>query len=38
MREAHPAFYTAEDYRAALPSFNLRYPKLREILPEWSNN
>jgi hypothetical protein len=32
----HPAFHTIEDYRPALRFLILRYPKLRQILDDWS--
>ena len=32
----HPAFHTIEDYRPALRFLILRYPKLRQILNDWS--
>jgi hypothetical protein len=38
MREVHPAFHTVEDYRAALRFFSLRYPKIQDILSDWSDN
>ena len=38
MREIHTAFHTLEDYRAALRLFILRYPKLGDILNDWSKN
>jgi hypothetical protein len=38
MRKIHPAFQTVEDYRAAMRFFVLRYPKLQDILNDWSKN
>jgi len=37
-KETHRAFHPIADYHTALKFFILGYPKLREILTDWSNN
>ena len=38
MREVHPAFHTIEDYHAALRFLISPYPKVGDILADWSKN
>jgi hypothetical protein len=33
-----PAFHTIPDYQAALCFFTLGYPKVQQILNDWSKN
>jgi hypothetical protein len=38
MREVHPAFHTIEDYHGALRFLISPYPKVGDILTDWSKN
>ena len=38
LREVPSAFHTIPDYRAALCFFTLGYPKVQQILNDWSKN
>jgi hypothetical protein len=37
-KEVPPVFHTVQDYQAALRFFILRYPKVQQILNDWSKD